>query len=327
MNRSCMPVWKQARWSLCLLILGVAFISLVLCLESRHLSEGDHSDVRGLPHSSSDPGTIRGQAGSGRPAPIDSGDSMAERNMVAPASGAMGVARDRCDSGELPGSPDSRPVKAAGYPVERISPGLGQTGGGALSRNQTVTRSVQSSTLSPPAVPALAPSAVRDVNSGGLVANPSGNKVANNGAVTGGAVTGGAVTGGAVTGGAVTGGAVTGGAVTGGAVTGGAVTGGAVTGGAVAGSLGMSGSPSETPASSVSPTVSEVSTDPASQNAGARKAGVVRQASAEDLYRAKHGWSTYGEFIRRQTIDAYNVGAVPNQERAAGTPTPASLGQ
>jgi hypothetical protein len=292
MNRSSMPVWNYARCSLCLLLLGLAFISLVLCLESRHLSEGDHSDVRGLPHSSSDPGTIRGQAGSGRPAPIDSGDSMAERNMVAPASGAMGGARDRCASEELPGSADSHSVKAAGYPVERISPGLGQTRGGALSGNPTGTRSVQSSTMSPPVVPPLAPSVVRDVNPGGTLATPSGNKVANNGAVTGGVVTGGAVTGGAVT-----------------------------------GSLGMSGSPSETPASSVSPTVSEVSTDPASQNAGARKAGVVRQASAEDLYRAKYGWSTYGEFIRRQTIDAYNAGSAPNQERAAGITTPASPGQ
>lgn len=292
MNRSSLPVWKQARWSLCLLILGVAFISLVLCLESRHLSEGDHSDVRGLPHSSSDSATIRGQAGSGRIVPIDSGDSMAERNMVAPASGAMGGARERYGSGGLLGSPDARPVKAAGYPVERISPGLGQTGEAALSRNPTGTRSVQSSTLSPPVVPALAPSAVRDVNPGGTLATPSGNKVANNGAVTGGAVTGGAVTGGAVT-----------------------------------GSLGMSGSPSETPASSVSPTVSEGSTDPASQNVGARKAGVVRQATAEDLYRAKYGWGTYGEFIRRQTIDAYKAGSAPNQGRAAGTPTPASLGQ
>ena len=277
-----MPVWKQARWSLCLLLLGVAFISLHLCLESHHLSEVDPSDVRGLPHPSSDPGTIRGQAGGGRPAPIDSGDSMAERNMVAPASGAMGGARDRCASGELPGSPDTHPVKVAGYPVERISPGLGQTVGGAHSGNPTGTRSVQSSTMSPPLVPALAPSFVRDVNPGGTLATPSEYRVASNGVVIGGAVTG---------------------------------------------SLGMSGSAAETPASSVSPTVSEGSSDRASQNAGARKAGVVRQATAEDLYRAKYGWSTYGEFIRRQTIDAYNGGVAPNQERAAGITTPASLGQ
>ena len=281
-----MPNWRQVRWHLCLLLLGLAFISLVLCLESRHLSEGEPSDVRGLPHSTSDPGTIRGQAGSGTPAPIDSGDLTAERNMVAPASGAMGGARDRCASGELTGSADSHSVKAAGYPVERISPGLGQTGGGALSGNSTRTRSVQSSTMSPPVVPPLVPSAVSDVNPGDTLATPSGNKVANNGAVTGGAVTGGAVTGGAVSGGAVT------------------------------GSLGMSGSPSETPASSVSSTVSEVSTDPPSQNAGARKAGVVRQASAEDLYRTKYGWSTYGEYIRRRTIDQYN-GIAPTD---AGSP-------
>ena len=274
MNRSSMPDWKQVRWHLCLLLLGLAFISVVLCLESRHLSEGDHSDVRGLPHSTSDPGTIRGQAGSGSPAPIDSGDLMAERNMVAPASGAMGGAHDRCASGELPGIADSHSVKAAGYPVERISPGLGQTRGGALSGNSTGTRSVQSSTMSPPVVPPLAPSAVRDVNPGGTLATPSGNKVANNGAVTGGAVTG---------------------------------------------SLGEAGSPSETPASSVSPispTTSAGSTDPASQNDGAGKATVVRQATAEELYRAKYGWAVYGEFIRRRTIDQHN-GIAPTD---AGTP-------
>jgi hypothetical protein len=294
MNRSSMPDWKQVRWHLCLLLLGVAFISLVLCLESRHLSEGDHSDVRGLPHSSSDSGTIRGQAGSGRPAPIDSGDSMAERNMVAPASGAMGGIRDRCASGESPGSPDTHSVKVAGYPVKRISPALGQTGGGALSGNPTGIRSVQSSTMSAPAVPVLAPSAVRDVNPGGMVVTPSGSKLANNRAVTGGAVTGGAVTGGAV-------------------------TGGAVTGGAVAGSLGMPGSPSDTPASSVSPippTASAGSTDPASQNDGAGKAAVVRKATAEELYRTKYGWAVYGEYIRRQTIDQYN-GIAPTD---AGSP-------
>jgi hypothetical protein len=310
-----MPDWKHLRWHLCLLLLGVAFISLVLCLESRHLSEGDHSDVRGLPHSSSDPGTIRGQAGSGRPAPIDSGDSMVERKMVAPASGAMGGARERCASGESPGSPDTHSVKVEGYPVKRISPGLGQTGGGALSGNPTGTRSVQSSTMSAPVVPALAPSAVRDVNPGGTLATPSGDKVADNGAVTGGAVTGGAVTGGAVAGGVVAGGVVAGGVVAGGVVAGGVVAGGAVTE-----SLGMSGSPSETPASSVSPippTASAGSTDPASQNDGAGKAAVVRQATAEELYRTKYGWAVYGEFIRRRTIDQYN-GIAPTD--AGGPP-------
>jgi hypothetical protein len=259
-----MPDWKQVRWHLCFLLLGLGFISLVLCLEFRHLSEGDHSDVRGLPHSSSDPGTIRGQEGSGRPAPIDFVDSMAERNMVTPDSGVMGSTRDRLTSGELPGIPETLPVKEAGYPVERVSPGLGQTGGGALSGKPTGPRSIQSSTMSPPVVLPLASSAVRDVNPGGTLATPSGNKVANNGVVTGGVVTG---------------------------------------------SLGEAGSPSETPASSVSPispTALAESTDPTSQNDGAGKAVAVRQATAEELYRTKYGWAVYGEFIRRRTIDQHN---------------------
>jgi len=270
-----MPDWKQMRWHLCLLLLGVAFVSLVLCLESRHLSEGDHSDVRGLPHPSSDPGTIRGQAGSGRPAPIDSVDSMEERGMVAPAAGFMGSARDRLTSGELPGIPETLPVKVAGYPVERVSHGIAQTGRGTLSSTRTGPTSLGSSLVSSPVVPSPAPTAMRDMNSGGGVATPSGSKLANNRSVSGGAVTG---------------------------------------------SLGEAGSLSETPVSSVSPispTALAGSTDPASRNNGAGKAAVVRQATAEELYRTKYGWAVYGEFIRRRTIDRYN-GITPTD--AGGQP-------
>jgi len=259
-----MPVWKQMRWHLLLLVLGLAFISTYLWLESRHLSSGNTAAMQGLPPSSSIPVNPRGSMGSARPTPIDSGHSMVERGMVMPDSDVVGDARERFASGELQGIPDPHPVKAVGYPVERVSPVLDQTGRGTLSSTRVGSRSSESSVVSPSAVPALASSAVTDMNSGGGVATTSGYKVANNGAVTGEAVTG---------------------------------------------SLGVAGSPLETPASSdspVSPTASEGSTDPASQNGGAGTASAVRQATAMDLYRARYGWAAHGEMIRRQMIDQYN---------------------
>jgi len=202
---------------------------------------------------------------------------MAERNKVPPASGVMGGARDRFSAGALSGIPETHLVNAAGYPKERTSPGLGQAGGGALSGTPRGPRSLGSSMVSPPAIPALAPSAVTEMNSGGGIATQPSYKVLNNGAVTE--------------------------------------------------SVGGAGSPAETPVSSVSPTSSTSSTaaagstDPASQNGGAGTAAFVPQATAEDLYRSKYGWSTYGEMIRRKMIDQYNV-TVPTE---AGSPSMDSI--
>jgi len=280
-----MPLWKQMRWHLLLLVLGLAFISTNLWMESRHLSGEDTEAMQGLPPTSApvthhgNMGSV-GSVGSGRPTLSDSAYSMAERNRVPPASGLMGGARDRFSAGALSGIPETLPVNAAGYPTERTSPGLGQAGGGALSGTPRGTRSLGSSMVSPPAIPALAPSAVTDMNSGVGIATQASYKVLNNGAVTE--------------------------------------------------SVGGAGSPAETPVSSVSSTSStssssstaaEGSTDPASQNGGAGTATFVPQATAEDLYRSKYGWSTYGEMVRRKMIDQYNV-TVPTE---AGSPSMDSI--
>jgi hypothetical protein len=77
-----------------------------------------------------------------------------------------------------------------------------------------------------------------------------------------------------------------------------------------------SGSLGESPLSPASTASPPSGVDPALKET---KNGTVtggRQATAEDLYRAKYGWATYGEFIRRQKIDQYEG----RSSTDAGTP-------